>query len=261
MVDARSCGRSLTVAALFPSNVNAPRLEPRTPRPTMPAMIFFRWIPGLVLLLGLTACSTSVVPMRPLVSVQYEEPAVTQPATTSAPATASAATKPATVTKTRVTDPNQTVRHAYRTNYDYLWGKALQTLVALGYTIDRQDYRLGVIVTKPKYGAHFVEAWRPDQTSWNAALENSMHSQRRSIRLTISRAPNPAFFEVAAQVIVERSSNPSEEVGGAVGALGHTPALQRSDYVEPVAAPARWRVLGHDPQSERKVLDRLFKGL
>ncbi|MEI8196070.1 MAG: hypothetical protein WCI73_09195, partial [Phycisphaerae bacterium] len=125
---------------------------------------------GFATLLG--GCSTAIVPLKPITTVEVwvaqpataptsqaaeSEPATrvastsnadTQAATApSTQLTAATATAPASnlIKRTRVVDPNQTVRYVYRGNYQHIWQEATSLLTHLGYTIDRHDYRLGVL--------------------------------------------------------------------------------------------------------------------
>jgi hypothetical protein len=188
------------------------------------------------------------------------------------------------VKRERTVDPNQTGRFIYRANYDDLWNASMLLLADLGYTIDRRDYRLGVILTQPEFSAHLIEPWRRDQTTAAAAAENTMHSQRRSVRITIQKAPNPAFYEVAVQVLIDREINPRESVGeydtfrGTSPGFGHEKKTLRSDYMgvtdipetpkaaaEPAPpAPSKktdWFPVGRDPALEQKLLTDLFTHL
>jgi hypothetical protein len=176
------------------------------------------------------------------------------------------------------------VRFAYRTNYEYLYQHAMQTLADFGYTIDRYDFRQGVIVTFPKPAAQIVEPWRPDLATATAGGESTVNSQRRTIRVAIQKAPNTAFYEVGVQVLVERETNPKGTLAGAVTfrdlgtAFGRSPVSLGSDNTgirdipEDAAATTRpikprielkeaWYPVGRESALEQKILDKLFKGL
>jgi hypothetical protein len=182
------------------------------------------------------------------------------------PATATAsqpATQPGRMV-VRTIDPNQTSRFIYKATYDNLWQQATDLLTRTGFTLDRQDYRLGVLTTRALPSAQFLEFWRPQHASAADALENTLNNQRRQVRLTISTAAEkPDYFEIAVQVLVERQSNPSETIGGPIfvegSGFGRNAVALRSDYASPKDEPGRWVTVGHDPDLEKKLLDELFE--
>lgn len=192
----------------------------------------------------------------------------TSPATFPATQTASANTQPTTrpgKTIIEITDPNQTARFIYKADYDNIWRQSLDILTKAGFLQDRMDFRLGVMTTQPLPSSQIIEFWRPQQTTIKNSIENTMHNQRRRVRITISTVPKkPDFYQIAVQVLVERQSNPAEVIGGPVfvegSGFGRATVSLRSDYA--VAGktdqPAFWVLIGHDPNLEKKLLTQLF---
>ncbi len=261
--------------------------------------LFFIMLGTAVLVFAATGCESNI---RPLRSVQHIEqwvpddpsappstapapPAPTQSADTpSAPLTQSAATQSAASTQTAaatatqpattqpghivvtVVDPNETPRFIYKASYDTIWQQSIDLLTKTGFTLDRQDYRLGVLVTKPLPSAQIVEFWKLQHVNAKNAMENTINSQRRTVRLTIADVPGkPDFYEIAVQVLVERQTNPSEDIGGPIfvegSGFGRNSITLRSDYAEPKTEEGRWNIIGHDPDLEGKLLDQLFQHL
>jgi len=189
------------------------------------------------------------------------EPAGSQPATS--PAAASTQALPPGKKVIKIIDPNETSRFIYKASYDNVWQQALQLVSRTGFTLDRQDYRLGVITTQPLPSAQVVEFWKPQQTTFTNAAENTINSQRRLLRLTISPVPGkPEFYQIGVRVLVERETNPTEMVGGPIfvegSGFGRNTMTLRSDFAEVKQQPMKWIVLGHDPKLEKKILDQLF---
>lgn len=194
--------------------------------------------------------------------------AATDAAATQIASTESAATEPATQPAGQVVirqiDPNQTARFIYKASYDNIWRQSIEMLHKMGFAIDRQDYRDGILVTQPLPSAQIVEFWRPQRVNVKDSLENTLHDQRRTVRLSITAVPGkPDFYEIAAQVLVERGTNPTEELGGPVfvegSGFGRNSVALRSDYVPATGDIPRWITIGHDVDMEKKVLDKLFK--
>ena len=271
---------------------------------TIPRMKTFATISRSLVLLAAagvfslgTGCTTSTItPMRAMQRVEYvvDVPA-SQPATSTARATTAsapatepaplAATTPATepstqiattstapatqptvrVTKVKIVDPNQTARYVYAATYDHIWEESMALLVREGYRIDRQDYREGVLTTIARPAAHILEAWRDDWVGGKHAAENTVNTQRRTVRITIAPVEGkPDFYEVAAQVLVERQDNPSETINAPIfvegSAFGRNAVTVQSDFLDSTfLPPGNWRIEGHDLSAEKQVLDRLFK--
>jgi hypothetical protein len=248
--------------------------------PLRPAQTVEMWVedepPTTTTAPATAAASTETAPAT--------EPAIAATAPATEPATAPA-TEPATAATTepsepgtqnavpttrpgrmitRVIDPNQTARFVYNASYDNVWKQGLAILSSAGFALDRQDYRLGTITTQYLPSNQIVEFWKPQATTFTAMMENTINDQRRRIRLTISNVEGkPQFYEIAVQVIVERQTNPSEEIHGPLfvegSGFGRNEISLRSDYAPPNVETARWIILGHDPDLERKLLDALFK--
>ena len=238
---------------------------------------------AIVGLLALTAgvgaggCTSHLVPLRPVQQVEVWVPdvpatqaAATAPATTSAASTApTVATAPATQPGhmvTRAVDPNRTTRFVYDANYDNVWKQAQAILAQTGFAPDRADYRLGVLTTRPLPSSQIIEFWKPQQTGFTDAMENTVNNQRRWITLAISPVEGkPAFYEIGVQVIVERETNPSETLSNGPifvegSGFGHNAITLRSDYAPPVQSEKSvWGTVGRDPDLEKKILDELFK--
>ncbi len=208
------------------------------------------------------------------------ESASTQTAQTQGAGTQSASTQPShptTVATTRpshhgehlvvkVIDPNQTSRYIYHASYDNIWQQATKLLVDNGFSLDRKDYRLGILTTQPLPSAQWVEFWKPQQTTFKNALENTVNMQQRSVRISISPVPDkPEFYEIAIQVLVERQNNPIVSLGGPVfvegSGFGKSQVSLRSDYAPVVTKDIgpTWYLIGHDQQLEHKLLSELFK--
>ena len=227
----------------------------------------------------LSGCQSHIEPLEPVrteevwVPVEAQtQPAATSPATQLAetgPVTEPTATTTAPATQpghmaTRVIDPNQTTRFVFNASYDNVWQQEMLLLHNMGFALDRQDYRLGEMTTQALQSAQIIEFWRPEHTLPTNALENTVNSQRRTVRLRISNVPGkPDFYEIAIQVLVERRTNPTEAIGGPVfvegSGFGRNAVALHSDYAVPKPPPSAWVMMGHDPDLEKKLLDLLFQ--
>ncbi len=267
----------------------------RRGRVMMPGMKISSLVTSLLLVAAVAGCTSSIRPLRPIEHVQVWQagdgtlhplaatrPAATAPATMaalegSAAATAPAATQiadassttepatqPAGQIVTRDIDPNQTARFIYKASYDNVWKQSQELLRHMGFELDRQDYRDGVMITRSLPSAQIVEPWKRQQVNLKDAMENTLNDQRRTVRLRIEAVPGkPDFYEVSVQVLVDRQSNPTGEIGGPIfvegSGFGRNQLALRSDYVAAAGDVPRWVPIGHDVDMEKKILDRLFQ--
>jgi hypothetical protein len=220
------------------------------------------------------ACTSHIVPLRPLEQAEVWVPdnPTTSPSAAAATSMAPAVTDPAATEATtqpghlvtRMVDPNQTTRFVYNASYDNVWKQASALLTTMGFEIDRQDYRLGAITTLVLPSTQIVEFWKPQQVNPLDSMENTLNNQRRWVRLAISAVEDkPNFYEIAVRVLVERETNPSEAIGGPIFAegsgFGRDVHTLRSDYTPTNVEKGKWVTLGHDPDMEKKILDALFE--
>ena len=224
-----------------------------------------------------TQTASSQPATEPSTQTALTEPA-TSPATQTAdsqpasqPATQLASTEPATQPTTRpgkmivkIIDPNQTIRYVYHASYDRTWQEAMTLLNKTGFTLDRKDYRLGVLTTQALPSAQIVEPWKRQHAGFTNAMENTLNCQRRRVRLTVSAVLNkPEFYEIAVQVLVERQTNPTETLTAPAfvqgSGFGRSYESLRTDYGADDTEKSIWVLLGHDPKLEKKLLDQLFE--
>lgn len=120
-----------------------------------------------------------------------------------------AATQPATVKDLATTQPGYWlsqpptagVRYG---DFDRLW-KATEgvTRHAL-FTLDRDDYRLGLLTSKPLVSRQFFEPWRPDVRTLRGDELSSTATIRRTLQFYFTRV-GPDLWVVTPIVLVERN--------------------------------------------------------
>ena len=94
--------------------------------------------------------------------------------------------------------------HALSTEFRPLWDAAEDVARAHHFTIDRRDYRFGLLTTHPVISKQFFELWRQDASSAGDVFENSLGTIRRSVRFEF--AEENGRFQVSPKVLVERFS-------------------------------------------------------
>ena len=121
-----------------------------------------------------------------------------------------AATQPSTAVDVATSQPaywlNQpAVAEVHGNDFNALWESAKDTVRAYQFTLDRQDYRSGVITTAPEISKQIFEVWRDDAGTAYDAWAATMGAIRRTIRFEVTRNPDNTFTMVP-KVLVERQS-------------------------------------------------------
>jgi hypothetical protein len=86
-----------------------------------------------------------------------------------------------------------------------LWQSCERVARSYLFELDRQDYRLGLLTTKPMISKQILEPWRKDAGTLHAVMENSLATIRRTLRFQIDRSDN-GTFEMTPRVLVERET-------------------------------------------------------
>ena len=86
-----------------------------------------------------------------------------------------------------------------------LWRACRRATVASSFTMDRADFRDGLMTTLPLVSKQFFELWRNDVVTPYGVAESSLDTVRRTVRFEIRRRDD-GRYEAAPKVITERFS-------------------------------------------------------
>ncbi len=139
-------------------------------------------------------------------------------------------------------------------DFDRLWRACADAARDRQFTIDRQDYRGGVLTTAPLVSAQFFEPWRRDTLTAEAVAESSLATIRRIVRFEFARTENG--FSVVPHVQVERYSLAERRITSAMlyrSAFRKTTATGTRESDRGAPLPARyWYRIGNDPVLEKE---------
>jgi hypothetical protein len=76
------------------------------------------------------------------------------------------------------------VNHA---DFDRLWAACEAVAREMHFTIDRRDYRGGVLSTEPMTGGQLFEPWRTELRTTDAVIESALQTTRRTLTFAIER--------------------------------------------------------------------------
>lgn len=142
---------------------------------------------------------------------------------------------------------------AEQKQFDRYWQASLQVLSRYRFRIDRKNPRAGVITTWPMVGKQLAELWRHDTARTTDAVESTVQTIYRSVKVTIRKTDGPAGFEPVVEVFVSRSNKPTLGISTTSDAynLFSKPARDRTITGDQEAA--QWVDLGNDKALEAKI--------
>jgi hypothetical protein len=143
-------------------------------------------------------------------------------------------------------------------DFDKLWDACDRAARDYQFTIDRTDYREGVITTVPMVSPQFFEPWRQDFGTFHDLMESSLQTVRRSIRFEISLSQD-GFFLARPKVVVERLSLTPRRITSVAqyrNVFGGGSGPQYTDQ-QSNPPPRYWYAIGRDDAFERQLADNI----
>jgi hypothetical protein len=145
--------------------------------------------------------------------------------------------------------------------YRQFWLHAIRSVRHFGYELDRADPAAGVITTHPLTSKQWFEFWRNDTLAADQVAQASLHTIRRSVRLTVQPAATTNEYTVDAVVNIERQERPEQQVTTAANALQafNPRILARNSSSGMADAGTYWEDLGRDSVLEAALLKRVAR--
>ena len=139
-----------------------------------------------------------------------------------------------------------------------LWDTCEQVARAYQFQLDRQDYRLGLLTTKPMVSKEILEPWRKDAGSLYGVMQNSLSTMRRTIRFEIKRTDRGTFVMIP-KVLIERETILERRITSAAQyrtafsgpAVGTRTASEAEENVPIVY----WTPIARDSEMERHIAE------
>ncbi|MBI1335963.1 MAG: hypothetical protein GC164_03265 [Phycisphaera sp.] len=146
--------------------------------------------------------------------------------------------------------------------YSRLERAAVLVLRDRGFRVDRQDYRFGVVTSKPQGASTIFEPWRADKNTLALATQSTFNNERRLVRITLQPVENdPATYLLSSEVVIERQARPGKRLTGSsngYNVFGSTMPLS-DDQARAGLAPIYWRPVQRDESLERDLLARIIR--
>ncbi len=140
--------------------------------------------------------------------------------------------------------------------YRAVFDAAQAVLTDQGFTLDRTDYRFGMITTQPQQAPTVFEPWVNTHTTRELGQQATTLDLRRTVRVEL--APDDATeatHRVRVEVFVEQRQHPNRRLTHTAGrnvfsSLRDTPAELQARGI----TGSYWQPLGRDPQLETQLL-------
>jgi len=143
--------------------------------------------------------------------------------------------------------------------FDRLWQASRRVLTRYEFHIDRQDPRSGVMTTWPMVGKQMAELWRRDAAGANDALESTVQTLYRSVKVTIRKTDTPAGYEPIVEVFVSRSDKTANTVSTTSDAYNLFTKRPKKRKLTPEQEAATLVDLGNDRGLETKLRLAILK--
>jgi len=155
-----------------------------------------------------------------------------------------------------VTQPG--VAQAQSADFDRLWQASVDTCREFDYPIDRTDYRLGVLTTKPRVSPQFFEQWRRELCSMHDQVQSSLQTVRRSFRFEFTRNAGGRYV-VVPKVVIEQLALEQRRITAVseYRAAFLPPTDNTPNQTNGVAAPPikYWYAIGRDELLEKRLAE------
>lgn len=145
-----------------------------------------------------------------------------------------------------------------------LWNACENAAVWRQFSIDREDYREGVLSTYPMISQQFFEVWRRDAGTVKDVAWDSLQTIRRTVRFDFARRAD-GMYVVYPRVVMEKSAHPERRITAqaqyqqAFVAVGETPTVTNGEGA--TVATRYWYALGRDEAMEKELADSVRRRL
>lgn len=126
---------------------------------------------------------------------------------------------------------------ASHAEFQPLWDASEQVLRRWLFTVDRRDFREGLLVTRPLVSRQWFEFWRPDTGTARGVAENSLATIRRTVYCSLERSDDG--FTARPRVLMEKLAFPGKGM------------------IDPEIPARYWYAIGRDTEMERKLVQAI----
>jgi hypothetical protein len=155
--------------------------------------------------------------------------------------------------------------------YSAVFDAAILVLRDEGFTINRKDYRFGVVTTRPLFAPSVFEPWHVQNTTSYQTLESTLNSERRIVEVTIEptgpapgvgavpAAPNPNY-QLRVDVLIERHEYPMYQLSGSTSGYSVLDTYSGPSQLQTERGllSVYWVPIAHDPYMEQQLIAEII---
>ena len=149
-------------------------------------------------------------------------------------------------------------------DYDRLWKACGDVLKQRRFTLDRQDYRSGVLTSRALTSKQFFEVWRHDTVTARDTLQSSLGTLRRIVYFDVTRNPDGSAG-ASPKVVVERYTTEEHRITAVTSYRSLINPTERSSFAAPasIGEPGEdhWYAVGRDSHLEAALVEDLRQRL
>ena len=184
------------------------------------------------------------------------------------------AMQPATAVNPATTQPSYWLdqpapANARASDFERLWRASEDVARDFLFRLDRQDYRGGLLTTRPMVSAQWFEPWRREVRTAKDRNESSLATIRRTVRFEFERAgEGGGAYRVTPKVLVERQAMLEHRITSSVVYQQFfrrpirpqdRPRGTRESDVGIFLPNRYWYPIGRDPALEKALADAIQK--
>ena len=183
-----------------------------------------------------------------------------------------AATQPATTRDLATTQPSYWLDQpapasAHANDFQRLWTASEDVARDFFFRLDRQDFRAGLLTTRPMVSAQWFEPWRREVRTADDRSESSLATIRRTAQFRFERLDNGSY-RVTPKVLVERQALAEQRITSAVAyqqyfrrplRVQDRPRGTRESDVGVYLPNRYWYPVGRDAALERALVEAIEK--
>jgi hypothetical protein len=155
-------------------------------------------------------------------------------------------------------------------SYDRVFAATTAELRDEDFVINRQDYRFGVINTRPMLSPTILEPWEQINSTMYQSWESTFNTERRTVTVTLEPlgaiadtqpADNQSgrAYLLRVEVLVERLESPVRQLTGSTVNIATNLTGLPESYNERGIGAIYWMPFNHDPYMEQELIAAILR--
>jgi len=158
-------------------------------------------------------------------------------------------------------------------SYARVFAAAGLTLRDEGFVLNRQDYRFGVITTRPMLSGTLLEPWEQTNSTMYQAWESTLNAERRTVTVTLdplgavptTQPGSPGGsgggldYRLRVEELIERQEAPERQMTGSTVRITAALSGLPESYTDRAITNSYWMPFTHDPYLEQQLVGAILR--